>query len=44
MESNVTANKQNDAEEAQKPGSSSEDDFVRNLTTIHKSLKFSKNL
>jgi len=44
MESNVAADKQNEADSTQKPKSGAEDDFVRNLATIHKSLKFSKNL
>jgi len=38
MESNVAADKQNEADSTQKPKSGAEDDFVRNLATIHKSL------
>ena len=47
MESNVAADKQNvnaEGEDTQKADKASEDNFVRSLATIHKNLKFSKNL
>ena len=43
METNV-ASTETEANTAQGSNSATEDSFVRNLATIHKSLKFSKNM